>query len=79
MDSYTKISTNIINDFNFEVYLKNGTQLEDLSICKDITVFVSSPIINEDSLHLKEAQIFEEQGYNIYILNFIQKNVLLHI
>jgi hypothetical protein len=69
IDFYAKISTHIINDFNFEVYLKNGTQLEDLSICKDITVFVSSPIINEDSLHLKEAQIFEEQGYNIYNLS----------
>ena len=69
MDYYAKISTHIINDFNFEVYLKNGTQLEDLSVCKDITIFVSSPIINEDSLHLKEAQIFEEQGYNIYNLS----------
>ena len=68
MDSYSKVSTHIINDFNFEVYIKNGTQLEDLSICKNITLFVSSPIINEDLAHLKEAQDFQVQGYNIYNL-----------
>lgn len=68
MDSYTKVSTHIINDFNFEVYIQNGTQLEDLSICKNIIVFVSSPIINEDLAHLKEAQVFQVQGYNIYNL-----------
>ena len=69
MDSYTKVSTHIINDFNFEVYIQNGTQLEDLSICKNIIVFVSSPIINEDLAHLKEAQVFQVQGYNIYNLS----------
>ena len=68
MDSYTKVSTHIINDFNFEVYIQNGTQLEDLSICKNIIVFVSTPIINEELAHLKEAQIFNVQGYNIYNL-----------
>ena len=68
MDSYTKLSTHIINDFNFEVYIQNGTQLEDLSVCKNIIVFISSPIINEELSHLKEAQIFQVQGFDIYNL-----------
>ena len=69
MDSFNKISNQIINDFNFEVYLGNGTQLENLSICYNNLVYMSTPIINQNLAHLNEAKIFNSQGYNIYNLS----------
>ena len=66
VDMLTKNSKKPTNDFVYEIYLDNGTQLEDLSPCEDIPISISAPIINFDLINYGEAKIFEEQGYDIY-------------
>jgi len=66
VDAQTKMSNQPINDLDFEIYLDNGTQIEDLSPCKDIPISISVPITNLDIINYEEALIFEEQGYDIY-------------
>jgi len=69
VDSLTKMSNKSTNDFSFEIYLENGVQLKDLSICKDTTISISSPIIKEDLVNFNLAKKFNEQGYDIYNLS----------
>ena len=47
VDSNAKLSKKYTNDYSFEIYLKNGTKLEDLSICKNIPLSISFPIIKK--------------------------------
>jgi hypothetical protein len=37
-ESFNKIEYRITNQFDFEIYLKNGTELEDLSACNNLTI-----------------------------------------
>ena len=69
VDSLTKISSKSTNDYSFQIYLENGTQLKDLSACKDTLISISFPIINEDIVNFNLAEYFYEQGYDIYDLN----------
>jgi hypothetical protein len=39
-----------INSFNYEVYLKNGTQLEDWSPCDNTKIYISSYINDLDKV-----------------------------
>ena len=66
IDIYNKISNRVSNEFHFEIYLKNGTQLEDLSVCKNLSISISAAITKLDLIHYDEAKIFKDQGYNIY-------------
>ena len=66
VDVLTKISSQPTNDFNYEIYLDNGTEITDFSPCKNISIEISSPIINFDIINYEEAVIFEDQGYDIY-------------
>jgi len=59
-------SDSSINSFNYEVYLKNGTQLEDLSPCDNTKIYISSYINNPDKVHFSKAIEFYEEGYDIY-------------
>ena len=68
VDILSKISYKIINDFNFEVYLKNGTKLKYLNICNNSSISISSSIVKKDLAHINEAEIFNNQGYDIYDL-----------
>ena len=63
------IENRVTNEFNFEIYLKNGTQLKNLSICNDKTISASSSISKLDLVNFKEAEIFNSQGYDIYNLS----------
>ena len=69
VDMYTKWSNKSTNDFIYEIYLENGTQIEDLSPCYEYPITISAPIINTGLVNYNEAKIFEEQGYNIYDLS----------
>ena len=69
VDSNAKLSKKYTNDYSFEIYLKNGTKLEDLSICKNIPLSISFPIINEKIINFNLAKEFYDQGYNIYNLS----------
>ena len=55
-----------INVFNFEVYLKNGTQLKDISACDDTKITISSRIKDLDSVNYESAMKFYGEGYDIY-------------
>ena len=69
VDMLTKWSNKSTNDFDFEIYLENGTQIEDLSPCYDEPITVSVPITNLDLVNFEYAEIFYEQGYDIYNLS----------
>ena len=58
VDSKAKLSKKYTNDYSFEIYLKNGTKLEDLSICKNIPLSISFPIINEKIINFNLAKEF---------------------
>ena len=62
--SYSSVSS--INTFNFEVYLKNGTQLKDISVCKDIKITTSSNINDLEAVYFQKAIEFSKNGYDIY-------------
>ena len=64
-DILTKISNQVTNDYGFEIYLKNGTELDYLIICNNIPISLSSSIIKLDLAHFNEAEIFNSQGYDI--------------
>ena len=66
IDSPYKFKKSPTNVYNFEIILENGTQVEDLSICKDTNLTLSSPIINEKLIHYEEAVYFASFGYDIY-------------
>ena len=68
-ESSNKITNRVTNEFYFEVYLKNGTQLKNLSICSFLNISVSSSISKLDKVNYNEAEILNTQGYNIYNLS----------
>ena len=55
-----------INKYNFEIYLRNGTQLKDLSSIYDSKILVSSKIIYPEMIYYDKAKQFYEFGYDIY-------------
>ena len=56
-----------INVFNYEIYLKNGTQLESIQACEDIKIILSSNINDLESIKfLKAVDFYEDHGYDIY-------------
>ena len=63
------IENRVTNQSQFEIYLKNGTQLNDLSVCNNSLISVYSAITNLDLINYEEAKIFSMQGYNIYNLS----------
>ena len=68
-ESSNKITNRVTNEFYFEIYLKNGTQLKNISICSFLNISVSSSISKLDKVNYDEAVILNEQGYNIYNLS----------
>ena len=55
-----------INIFNYEIYLKNGTQLKDLSACNETKIIKSSNIIDLEIIKYDKALKFSKEGYDIY-------------
>ena len=66
IDSPELIGDSSINHFDYEIYLMNGTQLKDLSSCKDIKMNISSKINDIEAIKLNEAYEFSNLGYDIY-------------
>ena len=64
------LTNRVTNEFIFNIYLKNGTELEYLSICnnKNSSFSVTSALANLDLANFDEAQDLYDQGYNIYNL-----------
>ena len=59
----------VTNQTNFKIYLKNGTELKDLSPCNNVPISISSELVDLDLANYDEAEIFHKQGYNIYNLS----------
>ena len=62
-------SYSLTNQIEYQIFLKNGTQLTDLSACNDEYIIVDSPISNLDLINLDEAENFYSQGYDIFNLS----------
>ena len=56
-----------INVFNFEIYLKNGTQIKDLKACNGKKITISSKINDLEIIRFNKAtEFYEEDNYDIY-------------
>ena len=67
IDTPNLYGSSSINVFNYELYLKNGTQLDDLSSCDKYKIILSSHINDLDSIKFYKAKDFyEDDGYDIY-------------
>ena len=68
-ENLNNIENRVTNQFQFEIYLKNGTQLKDLSVCNNFPILVSSSIAKLILVNFEKAEIFNSQGYDIYNLS----------
>ena len=68
-ENLNNLENRVTNQFQFEIYLKNGTQLKDLSVCDNFPISVSSSIAKLDLINYEKAEIFNSQGYDIYNLS----------
>ena len=66
IESPNKNNNTAGNIYNYGIFLENGTQLTDLSICKEIKLTLSIPIINEELIQYENAKYFSSFGYDIY-------------
>jgi len=66
IDTPNLYGNSTINVFNYEIYLKNGTQLKDLSACNTTRIKISSNIKDLEASHFYKAIEFYEEGYDIY-------------
>ena len=68
IELHSKSSNKVINDYEYEIFIKEGKTLNS-SICDNIDIEISSPINNIDLINLEKASILAEQGYDIYNLS----------
>ena len=69
IDSPNILEKSPINVYNYEIFLENGTQIKDLSICENTSLTLSSAIIDDKLVHYEEALYFSSYGYDIYNIN----------
>ena len=69
VDSPSKYSNSTINDYGFVLLLENGTELNLTKLEEGLQVNISLPIINLPLANYHYANIFSEQGYDIYNYN----------
>ena len=62
-----KQQLNISMNFDYDIYIKNGTKLEDLSLCDNTKIEISLPIT--DLKAYETAVTLNEQGYDIFNLS----------
>ena len=56
----------ITQNFNFELYTIEEEKINNLSICANMNIEISSPIVNSDLMNYDKALILSKQGYDIY-------------
>ena len=69
IDSPNIFKESPVNVYNYEIFLENGTQIKDLSMCENISITLSSVINDEKLIHYEEAIHFSSYGYDIYNIN----------
>ena len=66
IDTPNLLKSSSINNFNFEIYLSNGTQIKNKSACENIKISISSYIKEPESIKFDKAIEFSNLGYDIY-------------
>ena len=66
IESPNKLSNSSTNYFNFEIYSFYGEKFDNLSVCENTQIEISSPIIDLNLINYNEAITFLNQGYDIY-------------
>jgi hypothetical protein len=66
IDSPNKNKSYVIDIYNYGIFLENGFQLDHLNVCQNEKITIISPIVDTDSIKLKEAKYFSDFGYDIY-------------
>ena len=68
LETPNKLSNSSVNDFSYQVFNNKG-EILDISICNNISVEISSPIIDKDLINFKYASALAEQNIDIYDIN----------
>ena len=68
-DLTSKSENYAINIYKSEIYLENGTQIQNLSVCNTTKIKSSSKITNLELSLFNQAIIFAQQGFDIYDKN----------
>ena len=66
IDSPNIYGNSSINIFNYEIYLKNGTQIKNLSACNEVKIISSSNINDLNVIKFDTAKKFSKDGYDLY-------------
>ena len=56
----------LVNNFNYDIYNRDGQKIKNFSICENITIELSSLINNLNLIDLDKALNLKEQGYDIF-------------
>ena len=59
----------VTNDYDFRIFLENGTELNLSNINEDFYIDIYTPIKDLDLARFNYSKIFAEQGYDIYDIN----------
>lgn len=69
-DKKNNSTKSAINYYNYEIYLSNGTLINNIEkICNATKIKMSSAITDLDLVKYDKAVLFHQQGYDIYNLN----------
>jgi len=66
VESPSKNKNSSVNVYNYGVFLENGTQLTNLSVCEKEKIIIYLSITNASLIKFEEAKYFYSYGYNIY-------------
>ena len=69
IESPNQDENKVTNEFNYIIYLGNGTKLTNLSACDNTSITISSKIQDLVSSKLDIAETFFTKGYDIYNLS----------
>ena len=58
-----------INNFNYEIFTRKGEKINNLTVCDNTDIEISSPIINLNLINYEKAIVLSEQGYDIFNLS----------
>ena len=66
IDSPNKNKSYVTDVYNYGVFLENGFQLDHLNICQNEKITIISPIVDAESIKIKEGKYFSDFGYDIF-------------
>ena len=69
IESPNILENSSVNNFNYEIYTREGERISNLSVCENIFVELSTPIINLNLINYEKALYLFDQGYDIFNLD----------